>query len=162
MIRNILGSIVTMSAVLLAVPTAAMAVNCKGANTSKVQPMELLHEKPDGSKIYFVRSDFISTVLEPAGTAYDGAKILCTGLRQVGPSGSPSSGHGTCYAYDGDGDTYFFDWSREAPDDGVWQIKSGTGKFANDTSSGTFKPNVHKYVDGFARNLWDGDCTTLK
>ena len=154
MTRLTLCCAVAMAAALAA--SGAAAEECEGVSALKYAEPVILNKADNGATTMLIRSTGSHTIIGTTGMTGDTFWRQCAGFWMVNADAS-SSGTGSCFSLDGDGDQWVTSWEGDNSG-GTWATVSGTGIFAGwQNSKGTWTYGA-RYGDGLRLTLWKGTC----
>ena len=133
---------------VLIVPSGTVMAQMSGSSTGRYTTHTIsqdMQEFEDGSAMMLMHYHQ-SSLADDSSHPADNTSSMCVGQFMVGADGSMSSGNGSCFSTDADGDGASFWWrmtesgTNECPDAcGVWGYFAGTGKNVGIEGTGTWE-----------------------
>ena len=146
------GAVAMAAALTFATPT--LGADCAGHDVL----VDVMSETTDlgGGHLLIVARSYSILITDSPDNPYNLMSGYCDGSSHIAPDGT-FSGSGHCARKDADGDTMSLTWDfQPGAEKGTWKTLTGTGKFANDTSSGWWQPVLGD--PPMSASVWGGDC----
>jgi hypothetical protein len=135
----------------------AQAGKCAGSSARIYAKPATVHKTKDGSQTFHLQSTGTTIQTVGANASPAGVWQHCTGF-WTAKADKSGSGFGNCYTVDDDGDQRIISWEAKQNGAGTWKHVSGTGKYASNSDSGSWKSGK-RFPNGMRTGTWEGECS---